>query len=149
MATKNTNAVESAKETTTIFFEGVLVSAYKKSQTSSDGSKVSKNKVNITTDDKNLWDVLAKVYENTPKKFIPEWFKNRDDKNMVSLKSTYDIPIRIDETGDKFTFEAFCDRGLIRGAKVKMKCNVRDFSVYPSAMVVYEEGEAYDAFEGF
>lgn len=131
-----------------LFFDGVLVSAYKKSQGEA-GQKTSKNKVNISTGDSKLWDTLTKVYENTPKKYVPEWFKNRDEKNLVSLKSTYDIPVRIEETGEKFSFDDFCERGKIRNAKIKMKCNIRDFSVYPSAMVVFEDGEEYDAFAGF
>lgn len=146
MATKKTQVAKT--DGTVIFFEGVLVSAYKKSQ-GENGNKVSKNKINVSSDDNSVWERLTKIYENTPKKYIPEWFKNRDDKNMISLKSTYDIPVRIEETGEKFTFDEFCERGLIRGAKVKMKCNIRDYSVYPSAMVIYEDGEEYDAFAGF
>ena len=131
-----------------IFFNATLISAYQKSQ-ATDTGKVSKNKLNVSTDDNALWEKLAKVYENTPKKFIPEWYKNRDDKNMVSLKSSYDIHVKIDDTGDKYTFEEFVDRGLIRGAKIRVKANIKDYCIYPSAFVVYEDGEPYDAFEGF
>lgn len=140
--------MKNAEEKRVIFFEGTLISCYRKSQKSDEG-KVSKNKLNISTDDKELWDKLGAIYENTPKKFVPEWFKNRDEKNMVSLKSTFDIPIKIFDTGETMSFDEFCDRGKIRGAKVKMKCNLKDFSVYPAAMCVMSEGEEYDAFEGF
>lgn len=136
------------KDNKVVFAKATLISAYVKAQRSDTG-KVSKNKLNISCNDKDFWSVLDDVYANTPKKFVPEWYKNRDDKNMVSLKSSYDIPIRIDSTGEQLTFEEFIARGLIRGADVKVKCNVRDYSVYPSAMIVYTDGEAYDAFEGF
>ena len=135
-------------DTNNIFFSGVLVSAYKKSQ-QTDTGKVSKNKLNISTDDTELWSVLDTLYANTPKKYIPEWYKNRDEKNMVSLKSGYDVPVKIADTGECFTFDEFCDRGKIRNAEIKMKCNIKDYSVYPSAMVVLTEGEEYNAFEGF
>ena len=147
-ANTTTTTTKATENDNIIFFEATLVSAYQKSQ-ATDTGKVSKNKLNMTTDDKVLWGKLEKVYENTPKKYIPEWFKNRDEKNMVSLKSSYDIHVKIDDTGEKFTFDEFVDRGLIRGAKIKVKANIKDYCIYPSAFVVYEDGEPYDAFEGF
>ena len=136
------------KDVKAIFFDAVLVSCYKKTQKSDEG-KVSKNKLNMTTSDKNLWEHLDNLYESTPKKFIPAWYKGRDEKNMVSLKSQYDIPVKIDSTGETMSFDSFCERGKIRGAKIKVKCNIKDYSIYPSAFVVFEDGEEYNAFEGF
>lgn len=123
-----------------IIFDATLYSAFAK-----DG----KNKLVISSSDDTLWKLLDEIYKKAQKRWIPEWYKNRDDKNLIVLKSAYDIPFMIEATGEKLSTEDFITRDLIRGAEVKIKCNVKESCLYPSAVKVFTDGEAYDAFADF
>ena len=123
-----------------IVFKATLFSAYAK-----DG----KNKLVISSNDQKLWKLFNEIYEKAQKRWVPEWYKNRDEKNLIVLKSAYEIPFLIEETGERLSMDDFIERDLIRGAEVKIKCNVKESCIYPSAVKVFTDGEAYDAFADF
>lgn len=123
-----------------IVFDATLFSAYAK-----DG----KNKLVISSNDKNLWKLFDDIYATAQKRWVPEWYKNRDEKNLIVLKSAYEIPFLINATGERLSMDDFIERDLIRGAEVKIKCNVKESCIYPSAVKVFTDGEAYDAFADF
>lgn len=146
-ATTKTN-----KETTVI--AGVIKSAFTHVEKNDDGSIKSKTNVislfaddNLTIDGSaKIWEFFDAFYNGLAPKWVPNWYK---EKTGVSLKSSYNIPVMIVDTGDRFSFEEFVERGLIRGASVQIKCNVKDSAIYPSAMKVITDGEEYDAFKDF
>jgi len=143
-----------SKDTTTTKFEGLLKSAFAHTEKDNNGNVVKvSNTINLFREDlkrdgkDDVEQFYDDFYANTAKKWIPDWHKEK--KDFVSFKSAYNIPCKIDGTGEQLSFAEFVDRGNIRGAKVILKCNVKDNAVYPSAMLVIEEGEPYDAFKDF
>lgn len=145
-------AKENVVETTK--FEGVLKSAFSHTEKDDNGNVTRvQNTINLfregLTRDKfeDVDEFFNEFYEGKTKKWIPEWHK--ENKDFISLKSGYNIPCKLDETGEQMSFTQFVERGNIRGAKVIVKCNIKDTAVYPSAMLIVKDGEAYDAFKDF
>lgn len=143
------------KDVVTCKFEGVVKSAYSKIDKDENGNtKTVTNIITLLRDGLTV-DGSAKVkeffdglYKNvTAPKFIPSWYK--EDKDFIVLKSAYNVPCKLDETGEHLSFAEFVDRGNINGAQVIVKCNVKPSTVYPSAMLIKVEGEPYDAFKDF
>ena len=81
------------------------------------------------------------------KKYIPSWFK--ESKDYIVLKSKFNIPCKIDDTDEQFSWIQFVERGNINNAHVIVKCNVKNNTIYPSCMLILSEGEPYDAFKDF
>lgn len=126
------------KDKNTIIFEGILESAYKRKK-----EDVSKNVIRVTPVDKDIFDSIT-AYKESGKNYTPTWYK---EKNHIMLRSVYDIPVKSVD-GDKLTFDEFCERGLIKGAKVEVKIVQKEGAIYPSAIVILEDGDEYDVFEG-
>ena len=155
MSTTN-KATKTNKETNkeTVIIAGVIKSAFTHVEKNDDGSIKSKtNVISLFADDNlsidgspKIWEFFEGFYQGLAPKWIPNWFKERSG---ISLKSSYNIPVMIVDTGDRLSFEEFVERGLIRGASVQIKCNVKDSAIYPSAMKVIADGEEYDAFKDF
>lgn len=149
MATQKNEARETVK------LEGVVKSTYNKVEKDENGNVTSVtntillNRDGLTvggsTDVKGYFDKMYAGVSN--KKFIPSWHK--EEKPFISVKSSYNIPCKIDSTGEQMSFAEFVERGNISGAKVVVKCNVKPNALYPSAMLILEEGEPYDAFKDF
>lgn len=95
----------------------------------------------------SLQEVFDTMYKGVAKKWIPDWYK--EDKDFMSVKSSYNIPCKIDDEGIQMSFAEFVERGNIRDAEVIVKCNVKDSTLYPNAMLIVTEGKPYDAFENF
>lgn len=111
-----------------------------------DGLVVDKGTM-TTEGNEEVNDFFAELYKNTAKKWVPDWFK--ENKDFMQVKSGYNIPCMIKDDGVQMSFAEFVERGNIRDAKVIVKCNVKDSTLYPNAMMILEEGKPYDAFENF
>lgn len=144
-----------ANETTkTCKFEGTLKSAYTHTDKDDNGNVkgitniISLFRDGLTVDGKPEVDkFFDAMYKDTVKKYIPDWHKEK--KDYITVKSAYNIPVKLDEEGTQMSFAEFVERGNIRGAKVILKCNVKVNACYPSALLVLSEGEPYDAFKDF
>lgn len=150
MATKNNETVE------TIKIEGRVKSAYSHTEKDDNGNVVSRTNVislyrdglKIGDGKTSVEDFFNEMYKGVSnQKFIPAWHK--ENKPFISIKSSYNIHVKIDELNTQMSFVDFVERGNINGAEVVVKCNVKPNALYPSAMLVVKEGEPYDAFKDF
>ncbi len=138
----------------TVIIAGVVKSAFTHEEKNDDGSIKSKtNIISLFSDDNlkidgsaKIWEFFEGFYNGLASKWIPNWYK---EKSGVVLKSAYNVPVLIVDTDERLSFEQFVERGLIRGANVQIKCNVKDSAIYPSAIKVITDGEEYDAFADF
>lgn len=142
-----------SKEKNVVIITGVLKSAFTNTRKNEDGQIIKETNVIMFSceelridDNMEVWKFFDDFYKGKPVKWVPKWYK---DKSGITLKSEYNVPVMINETGERFSFEEFVKRGLIRGAIVKVKCNVKESAIYPSAIRVMEDGEEYDAFSDF
>lgn len=141
-------------EIETIKFEGTLKSSFNHTEKDDNGN-VSKSQNVIALFREGLLvdgadrvqEYLDVFYKDKAKKWIPDWYK--ENKDYISLKSSYNVPVMIEDTKEQMSFAEWVERGEIRGAKVTLKCNVKESAMYPSAMLVHEVGEPYDAFANF
>ena len=148
-------AKEKNQEKESVFIDGVLRSAFTHEDKNEDGSIVKKTNV-ITifsdpvsidgSDTEKAWVFFDSIYEGKPNKYVPKWYKERSG---VTFKSVYNVPVRIKDSDKRMSFEEFVKRGLIRGAKIHLKANVKEQALYPVAFEVIEDGEEYDAFADF
>lgn len=141
-----------AKEVT--YFKGKLKSSFSVTEKDDNGNVKKVNNVvslfreDLTMDDsEKVTEFFEGFYKNTAKKWIPDWHK--EGKDYISLKSSYNIPVKIEDENKQMSFSEWVDRGEIRGAYVTLKCNIKDNALYPSALLVHEVGEPYDAFADF
>jgi hypothetical protein len=140
---------------TVIYFKGTLKSSFSADEKDDNGNVIGiSNNINLfleglTVDGSDkVSEFFAGIFKNTAKKYVPTWFK--EDKDYCKFKSRYNIPVKIENEDKQMTFAQWVDRGEIRGASVTLKCNLVNGSViYPSAMLVHEVGEVYDAFAEF
>lgn len=131
-----------------IIISATLNSAYSKTYgNESNEENKKKNVLNLKDITDDVKKALTEVFENKPPKWQPMWFK--EGMESVQLKSTYDIPVMLVDEGEKMSFQDFVERGLIRGAKVRVSVNLKDGAIYPVAMMVDVDGEEYDAFADF
>ena len=112
-----------------------------------DGSSMETSNGMEFKDSDQVKEFFNDFYASTAKKWIPDWHK--EEKDYMSFKSSFNIPCMIDPEKKQLSFAEFVERGNIRGAKVILKCNVKDNALYPSALLILEEGTPYDAFENF
>ena len=154
-------AKKDTTEKVTMKLHGALKSAYNAENKDDNGNVIkSTNIVNIYADGLTMEkddgtiidgagvsDFFDKFYENTAKKWIPDWYK--ESKDFISVKSVYNIPCMLADEKLQMSFAEFVERGNIRDAKVIVKVNVKDNALYPNAMLIEEEGTPYDAFENF
>lgn len=141
-------------DTKTIYIKGVLKSTYNATEKDDNGNiKSSTNIISIFRDgatdgdDKDINKFFTDFYKGKNAKWIPDWFKS--DKDFLAIKSAYNIPVMTEWDNKQMSFAEWVDRGSIRGAKVIVKCNVKESAIYPNAMKVVEDGEPYDAFAEF
>lgn len=144
-----------------IYFKGTLKSSFSADEKDDNGNVIGilnniylfREGLAVTGEDvdvegEDVDDFFSQIFKNTAKKYVPTWYK--EDKDYCKFKSRYNIPVKIEDDGDQMTFAQWVDRGEIRGAVVTLKCNLVNGSVlYPSAMLVHEVGEVYDAFAEF
>ena len=135
---------------------GTLRSAFTHEEKNEDGTIIKATHIITLSNDDSLsmdgssadkvWEFFEGFFDGKPKKYIPNWFK---DRSGITIKSNYNVPIRIADTDERLSFDEFVKRGLIRDAKVNVLCNIKDSALYPVAMQIDEDGVIYDAFENF
>ena len=149
--TKTTETKETVK------ISGKLLSAYTHQESDEKTGEVKQtNILSISTDgididgdkDEKFWAFFDGLFEGVKDKWLPNWYKDRS-KGKVTFKSRFNIAVKIDDTDERMSFAQFVERGLIRNANVTLKLNVKDNTLYPSALLINEDGEIYDAFENF
>lgn len=157
---KTTETKDTAKTTLskdTVKITGKLLSAYTHQESDEKTGEVKQtNIISMSTDGididgakgEKFWSFFDGLYDGVKPKWIPDWYKDRS-KGKVTFKSRYNIAVKIDDTDERMSFAQFVERGLIRNADVTLKLNVKDNTLYPSALLINEDGEVYDAFENF
>lgn len=103
------------------------------------------NKYRISLRCDNLDYDAIHAYDNVGPKLTPAWLKNRD--GYINLSSIYEIPIK-DALGKLIDFETWVSEYNALGAKVKVSIKQKDGAIYPQALMVLEDGEDRDPFEG-
>ena len=128
--------------------KSIIVMAELKSAYTHKGAEDDKmyNYVSFYPKKDDVWKILDDLYKDAKDKWIPSFYKKREEQKFIKLKSSFDIPVKIRDTDDKFSFTDFIDRGLIRGAEISIKLNIKDQALYPVCIVVEKDGEEYDAF---
>ena len=142
------------KNKETIIIEGSLKSAFSHEEKNEDGSivkvthvlSVYRPGVKIDGSEKAN-EFFDGFYDGKPAKYVPSWHKEK--KDAIVLKSAYNVPVKIEDSGERLSFDDFVERGLIRNASVQIKCNVKEQAIYPSAVKVITDGEEYDPFADF
>lgn len=87
---------------------------------------------------------LITAYDHSAAKYTPSWYK--DSKGYINLNSRFEIPVK-DIDGEVITFEEFT-KTETHNSIVKAKIRQKEGSIYPVALVVLEEGEPVDHFDG-
>lgn len=141
-------------DATIIYLKGSLKSSYNATEKDDNGNIIkSTNIVSIYKDGatdgdgKKAIDFFTGFYKGKNQKWLPDWFKS--DKDIIVVKSAYNIPVMTEWDKKQMSFAEWVERGNIRNAKVTIKCNVKESAIYPNAMMVHEDGEPYDAFAEF
>ena len=126
-------------KTNTLIIKGVnVVRAY------FGGTKFnSEEKNHITINGEIPYDEIT-AFENSGSKLTPTWYKNKD--GYMNLTSKFDIPVK-DTNGKVITFDTWIHEHNVVGAVVNIKTIQKDGVIYPSAIVVVEEGEELNPFE--
>lgn len=120
--------------------EGIITSArFGKSRFNDED----KNRLTVKSDSIPYDDIHA--YDKAGERLTPKWYKEQN--GYINLVSRYDIPVRSTK-GRQITFEEWLEEFNTIGAKVKVKINEKDGAVYPMAIVVLEDGEDLNPFEG-
>ena len=145
-----------SKENVVSMIDGTLKSAFTHEEKNEDGTIVKSTHVLTLYADDTLkidgapvdkfWEFIDKFYAGKPAKYVPKWVK---DKDKVVLKSTYNVPVMTVKDEKRYSFSEYVERGMIRGASVHIKVNVKESALYPVAFQVLEDGEEYDAFADF
>ena len=131
MSTKN--------KTNTLIIKGVnVVRAY------FGGTKFnSEEKNHITVNGEIPYEEIT-AFDNAGSKLTPTWYKNKD--GYMNLTSKFDIPVK-DTDGKVITFDTWIHEYNVVGAVVNIKTIQKDGVIYPSAIVVVEDGEEINPFE--
>lgn len=85
------------------------------------------------------------AYDGVRSSFIPTWYKDQD--GYINLSSIYDIPVR---RGNKdLTFAEWVATGMAVGSDITIRIRQKEGRVYPVCLMVNEDGEKRDIWEGF
>lgn len=103
------------------------------------------NKYRISLKSDNIDYDNIHAFDNAGSKLTPAWYKNRD--GYINLASIYEIPIK-DYKGKVISFEEWLENYNALGSIVKVAIKQKDGAIYPQAIVIIEDGEDRDPFEG-
>ena len=103
----------------------------------------SEEKNHITVNGEIPYDEIT-AFDNSGAKLTPTWYKNKD--GYMNLTSKFDIPVK-DTDGKVITFDTWIHEYNAVGALVNIKTIQKDGVIYPSAIVVVEDGEELNPFE--
>lgn len=135
---KTTN--KEVKKNEDLIFTGTVKKAY---NGSTKYDEEAKNRVTIYNPDFPYEKITA--YENVGSKMQPGWYKEAE--GYINLSSKFDIPVR-NSQGKEITFEAWINGDDTHNATVKVKIRQKDGAIYPICIVVLQDGEPVDPFEG-
>lgn len=123
-----------------MIIEGSVVSARYGANKFDDTNKY---RISIKSDNIDYDNIHA--FDNAGSKLTPAWYKNRD--GYINLASIYEIPIK-DYKGKVISFEEWLENYNALGSIVKVAIKQKDGAIYPQAIVIVEDGEDRDPFEG-
>lgn len=104
----------------------------------------SEEKNHITVNGEIPYDEIT-AFDNSGAKLTPTWYKNKD--GYMNLTSKFGIPVK-DTDGKVITFDTWIHEYNVVGAVVNIKTIQKDGAIYPYAIVVVEDGEELNPFEG-
>lgn len=132
----------------TITVKGKLIKAVKQSKTFN-GVK-GKEKTYLSLAEVELSDKQKEVFKNAykecGKKYTPSWIT--DFNHFVNVSTIYEVPTKNKVNGKEYAdiLEVAEDMPT-HGSSVSMSLNIKNGAIYPKAIVIYTEGEEYDAFK--
>lgn len=92
---------------------------------------------------------IKEAFKDSGSKFTPTWVKNIDD-GFINLKTQFDLPVKYDNITYDSLEDCLDDGDInIMGAIVKVSITIKKDAVYPKAVVIIENGEAYNPFNDF
>ena len=119
------------------------------------GDKQWRISVKVTTDREKMRRKVEKILDSTgldiSDRFTPRWLKDvcedsyNDEELYINTHTTFDIPAakRVNGTNIPMDFET----ELFEGADVILTLNCKETGIYPSAILVLENGKPYNPFE--
>lgn len=92
--------------------------------------------------------IIKDAFKESGKKFTPSWVEDIE-KGFVNTKTKFDLPVRYNGTDYKSIEDLIADEEDFEpmGASVKLGLNVKNGAIYPTAVIVLANGEAFDPFE--
>lgn len=92
-------------------------------------------------------DIYA--FDEVGEKWTPSWYKKQD--GYINLATKYDVPVR--REGHDITLSEWLDEQSEKGYSVnrsivRIKIRQKEGVVYPVAVIVLEDGDPADPFEG-
>lgn len=132
----------------TITVKGKLIKAVKQSKTFN-GVK-GKEKTYLSLAEVELSDKQKEVFKNAykecGKKYTPSWIT--DFNHFVNVSTIYEVPTKNKVNGKEYNdILEVADDMPTHGSLVAMLLNIKTGAIYPKAIVIYTEGEEYDAFK--
>lgn len=91
------------------------------------------------------FEEFDKVYATSGSKLTPSWVKDRT--GYINLNSIYDIPVKTTNSRE-IAFTDWCNDFPTSGSKVSVKLTLKEGAIYPNAILVHEDGEISNPFEG-
>lgn len=119
------------------------------------GDKQWRISVKVTTDREKMRRKVEKILDSTgldiSDRFTPRWLKDvcedsyNDEELYINTHTAFDIPAakRVNGTNIPMDFET----ELFEGADVILTLNCKETGIYPSAILVLENGKPYNPFE--
>lgn len=120
------------------------------------GDKQWRISVKVNTDREKMRRKVEKILDSTgldiSDSFTPRWLKYvcedsyNDGELYINTHTAFDIPAakRVNGTNIPMDFET----ELFEGAEVIITLNCKETGIYPSAILVLENGKPYNPFEG-
>lgn len=113
--------------------------------------KSGKEKLYITLAESEVseeqWDEIKAAFEESGKKFTPDWVKNF--KGYVNVATEYKLPCKDPNHKAYDSVEDFAKDFAWMGAPCKLSLTVKDGAIYPNALVFTGEGKKFDPFAEF
>ena len=113
--------------------------------------KSGKEKLYITLADADIseekWDEIRGAFEESGKKFTPDWVKNFN--GYVNVSTEYKMPCKDPDLNQYDSVEDFIKDFAWLGAPCKLSLSVKDGAIYPNAIVFTGEGKKFDPFAEF
>lgn len=135
-----TSSNQEVTNNSTFIIEGIIIEArVGRSRYSED----IKSRIAIKSDAIPYDSITA--YQDAGPRMTPAWFK--DKSGYINASSRFNIPV-LNDKGRELSFEDWIETGIAIGSKVRAKFTQKEGAIYPVAIMVLENGEKIDPFEG-